>query len=320
MGLRRIAIATMAIVGCLHVAPLAAQSYPNRPVRVVASAAGGGSDFVLRLLTPGLAANLGQPVIIENRGGGVAAIETVARAQPDGYSLLYYGSILWILPLLQEQVSYNVQKDFSPVTLTNMQPSILLLHPSVAAKTVKELIALARSNRGGLNYGSGGAGSSGHLAAELFKAMANVDIVRVPYKGSGPALSALFSGEVQLLMASASSTAPQVKSGRVRALAVTSSRRSASFPELPTIAEAGVPGYEYGQISGILAPAKTPVATINRLQQEVAKVLNTADVKDKLIANAVDPVGSTPQEFSATIRAEVTRLGKVIKDAGIRGE
>ncbi len=296
------------------------QNYPARPVRIVASVAGGGGDFVLRLISQGLSINLGQPVIIENRGGGVAAIEIVARAQPDGYTLIYYGSILWLLPLLQDNVPYDVSRDFSPVTIVNQQPAILLLHPAVAAKSVKELIALAKSKPGALNYGSGGAGSSGHLAAELFKAMAGVNIVGIRYKGSGNALTALFGGEVQMLMASTSSTGPQVTSGKVRALAVTGARRSPSFPELPTIAESGVPGYEYGQISGILAPAKTPAAIINRVYKETALVLAKPEVRERLLANAVEPVGSSPQEFAGKIKSEVTRLGKVIKDAGIRGE
>ena len=312
--------ALWAVVMASTVNQACGQNYPARPVRIVASVAGGGGDFVLRLISQGLSINLGQPVIIENRGGGVAAIQVVARAQPDGYTLIYYGSILWLMPLLQDNVPYDVRRDFSPVTMVNQQPSILLVHPAVPAKSVQELIALAKSKPGTLNYGSGGAGSSGHLAAELFKAMAGINIVGVRYKGSGLALNSLFSGEVQLLMSSASSTAPHVKSGRVRALAVTSARRSSSFPELPTIAESGVPGYEYGQISGILAPAKTPAAIISRVQKETALVLAKAEVREQLISNAVEPVGSSPQEFAAKIKSEVSRLGKVIKDAGIRGE
>jgi tripartite-type tricarboxylate transporter receptor subunit TctC len=206
--------------------------------------------------------------------------------------------------LLQDNVPYDVRRDFSPVTIVNQQPSILLVHPGVAAKSVQELIALAKAKPGTLNYGAGGAGSSGHLAAELFKAMAGINIVGVRFKESGQALTSLFSGEVHLLMSSASSTAPYAKSGRIRALALTGARRSPSFPELPTIAESGVPGYQYGQISGILAPAKTPSAIISRVQKETAMVLAKPDVKERLVSNAVEPVGSTPQEFSATIQSE----------------
>ncbi len=295
-------------------------SYPNKAIRIVGSAAGGGSDYMIRPLAQGLFERLGKPVVIENRGGAAAAIEIVAHAQPDGYTLLYYGSILWTLPLLQDKVSYNVQRDFAPITMVSTQTNFLLLHPSVAANSVKELIALAKARPHTLNYSSGGSGSSGHLAGAMLSALAGIDIVRVPYKGSGPALTALIGGEVQMLMASAANAASQVKSGRVKALAVTSAKRSLAFPELPTIAESGVPGYDYAQVNGILAPAGTPAAIINRVQREAAQVLNQPEMRDRLIANAIEPVGSTPQEFAAKIKDEVARLGKVIKDAGIRGE
>ena len=298
-----------------------AQNYPNRPVRVVTSAPGGSSDFAARLLTPGLASGLGQPVIIENRGGGVAAIEIVAKAQPDGYTLLYYGSILWLLPLLQDHVPYDTLRDFAPVALAVTSPNIVLVNPSVPAKSVKELIALAKAKPGALNYGSGGAGSSGHLAAELFKAMAGVEMVRVPYKGSGPALTALIGGEIQVLMSSAGGMTPHIKSGKVRALAVTSAKRSATYPELPTVAEAGVPGYEYGQMSGVLAPVKTPAAIVSKLSEETVKAMNRPQIKEALFSAGVDPApSSSPREFAAQIKSEISRLGKLIKDKNIRGE
>ncbi len=300
---------------------VSSQNYPTRPIRVVTSAPGGSSDFAARLVAQGLASGLGQQVIIENRGGGVAAIEIVAKAQPDGYTLLYYGSILWLLPLLQDQVSYDTLKDFAPVALAVTSPNIVLVHPAIPVKSIKELIALAKAKPGALNYGSGGAGSSGHLAAELFKAMAGVDMVRIPFKGSGPALTALISGEIQVLMSSAGGMTPHIKAGRVRALAVTSAKRSASYPELPTVAEAGIPNYEYGQMSGLFAPAKTPVAIVNRLSQETVRAANQPDIKEKLFSAGVDAVAtSSPREFAAQIKSEISRLGKVIKDAGIRGE
>jgi tripartite-type tricarboxylate transporter receptor subunit TctC len=298
-----------------------AQNYPARPVRIVTSAPGGSSDFAARLVAQGLASGLGQQVIIENRGGGVAAIEIVAKAQPDGYTLLYYGSILWLLPLMQEAKSYDTLRDFAPVALAVTSPNIVLVHPSVQAKTVKELIALAKSKPGALNYGSGGAGSSGHLAAELFKSMAGVDMVRIPFKGSGPALTAIIANEIQVLMSSAGGMNPHIKSGRVRALAVTSAKRSASFPDLPTVAEAGVPGYEYGQMSGLFAPVKTAAAIVNRLSQETVRAANLPEIKDKLFSAGVDAApNSSPREFTAQIKSEISRLGKVIKDAGIRSE
>ena len=296
-----------------------AQNYPNRPIRIVTSAPGGSSDFAARLVAQGLTAGLGQQIVIENRGGGVAAIEIVAKAQPDGYTLLYYGSILWLLPLMQESRSYETLRDFAPVALAVTSPNIVLVHPGVPAKSIKELIAHAKSKPGALNYGSGGAGSSGHLAAELFKSMAGVDMVRVPYKGSGPALTALISGEIQVLMSSAGGMTPHIKAGRVRALAVTSAKRSASFPDLPTVAESGIPGYEYGQMSGVFAPAKTAAAIVNRLSRETVRAVNTPDIKEKLFMAGVDAVAnSSPREFTAQIKSEIARLGKVIKDAGIR--
>ena len=300
---------------------VSAQSYPGRPIRMVTSAPGGSSDFAARLVAQGLASGLGQQVIIENRGGGVAAIEIVAKALPDGYTLLYYGSILWLLPLMQEAKSYDTLRDFAPVALAVTSPNIVLVHPGVQAKSIKELIAVAKSRPGALNYGSGGAGSSGHLAAELFKSMAGVDMVRIPFKGSGPALTALIAGEIQVLMSSAGGMSAHIKAGRVRALAVTSAKRSASLPDLPTVAEAGIPGYEYGQMSGVFAPAKTPAAIVSRLSQETVRAANTADIKEKLFSAGVDAApNSSPREFTAQIKSEISRLGKVIKDAGIRSE
>jgi tripartite-type tricarboxylate transporter receptor subunit TctC len=250
----------------------------------------------------------------------VVGIEIAAKAAADGYTLFYAGSILWLLPLLQDHVPYDTLRDFVPVSLVVDSPNIILVHPSVAAKSVKDLIALAKAKPGALNYGSGGAGSSGHLAAELFKAMAGVEIVRIPFKGTGPALAALISGEIQVLMGSSGGTTPHIKSGRVRALAITSARRSALYPELPTVAESGLPGYEYGQTSGLFAPAKTPAGIVNALSRETAKAINRPDLKEKFSAGGGDVEGSTPREFLDKIKSEITRLGKVIKDSNIRAE
>ena len=296
------------------------QTYPNRPIRLVTSAVGGSTDFAARLVAHGLAQSLGQQFVVENRGGGLVGIEIAQRAAPDGYTLFYAGSILWLLPLLQDNVTYNTLKDFLPISLVVDSPNVILVHPAVAAKSVKELIALAKANPGALNYGSGGAGSSGHLAAELFKAMAGVNIVRIPFKGTGPALTALISGEIQVLMGSSGVTTPHIKSGRVRALAVTSAKRSASLPDVPTVAESGVPGYEYGQTSGLFAPARTPAAIISRLSRETAQAINKPELKERFAATGGDVDGSTPQEFTAKIKAEITRLGKVIKESNIRAE
>ena len=296
------------------------QSYPTKPVRMVTSAAGGSSDFAARLVAQGMAPGLGQPVIIDNRGGGVAAIEIVTKAPADGYTLLYYGSILWLLPLLQDGVPYDTLRDLEPVALVVSSPVVIIVNAAVPAKTIKELIALAKAKPGALNYGSGGAGSTGHLTAELFKSMAGVSMVRVPYKGAGPALAAVVSGEIQVMMASMGGMESQIKAGRVRALALTSTKRSTSFPDIPTVAESGLPGFEYGQMSGIFAPSKTSPAVVTRLNQEVARALGRADIKEKLVQSGADPQIGTPQEFGAKVKAEIARIGKVIKDAGIRAE
>jgi tripartite-type tricarboxylate transporter receptor subunit TctC len=296
------------------------QPYPTKPIRMVTSAAGGSSDFAARLVAQGMSQGLGQQVIIDNRGGGVAAIEIVVKAPADGYTLLYYGSILWLLPLLQDGVPYDTLRDFAPVALVVSSPVVVIVNAAVPAKTIKDLIALAKSKPGALNYSSGGAGSTGHLAAELFKSMAGVNMVRIPYKGSGPALAAVVSGEVQLLMASAGGMESQIRAGRVRAVAVTGAKRSPSFPDLPTVAESGLPGFEYGQMSGIFAPAKSARTVVTRLNQEVARVLARPDVKEKFFQSGAEPSPETPQEFGAKIKAEIARIGKVIKDAGIRAE
>jgi tripartite-type tricarboxylate transporter receptor subunit TctC len=296
-----------------------AQPFPTRPIRLVTSPAGGSSDFAARLLTPGLSSALNQQVIVDNRGGGVLPVEIVAKAPPDGHTLLYYGSTLWLIPLLQE-VSYDTLRDFIPVSIVANSPVIVAVHPSLPVKSIKELIALAKAKPGALNYGSASAGSPSHLATELLKALAGINMVRISYKGTGPAMNALMAGEVQVFMTSSGGMTAHINSGRIRALAVTSTRRSASFPNLPTMAEAGVPGYEYGQMSGVFAPARTATAIVERLSAEIARVANSPDVKERLFNAGADADGSTPQEATARIKSEVARLGKVIRDAKIRAD
>jgi tripartite-type tricarboxylate transporter receptor subunit TctC len=243
----------------------------------------------------------------------------VSKAPPDGYTLLIDAASFWIGPLLQE-TPYDPVKDFAPVTLTDSAPNVLVVNPSLPVKSVKELIALAKARPGELNYGSSSTGSTPHLAAELFNMMAGVKIVRVPFKGSGPAVISLLGGQVQLMFATAGSVAPHVKSGRLRALAVASLQPSALAPGLPTIAASGVPGYEAVAFEGMFAPAKTPVAIIDRLNQEIVRVLNRAEVKERFFNAGVETVGSTPEEFAAAIKSNVAKWGKLIKDAGIRDE
>lgn len=310
-----ISIAVMVLgVGAVH-----GQNYPNKPIRIVTSEIGGSSDFMARVIAQGISGPLGQPVITDNRGGGVIPGEIVAKASPDGYTLLFIGSSFWLLPLMRDKVPYDPVRDFSPITLASNQPNVLVVHPSVAAKSVRELISLAKDSTGVLNYGSGGAGTSAHLAAELFKSMAGVNIMRIPYKGQGPAINDLLGGRLQLIFASAP-VAAYVKAGRLRALAVTSAQPTALFPELPTVAAAGLPGYESAQLAGIFASAKVPARIINRLSQEAARFLRTAEAKQAFLNSGIEAVGSSPEEFAAKIKSEMARLGKLIKDVGIRDE
>lgn len=292
------------------------QDYPTKPIRIVASAAGGGVDFAARLIAQGLTGNLGQQVIVDNRAAGIPG-EIVPKAPADGYTLLVIGSTLWLAQYLQENVSYDVMRDFSPIMLATSSPLVLVAHSSVPAINIKELIALAKARPGALNYAAAGAGSPNHIAAELFKAMAGLDIVSIPYKGSGPALNDLIGGQVQLAFFPSAAAVPHIKSGRLKALAVTSLEPTALAPGLPPLA-ATVAGYEAVSITGVFAPARTPVTIVNRVNQEIARVLNQPDTKEKFFNAGVEVVGSSPAQFAAKLKSEMTRWGKVIKDAGIR--
>jgi tripartite-type tricarboxylate transporter receptor subunit TctC len=298
------------------------QNYPVKPIRLVTAEPGGGNDLAARLIVQGLGGSLGQPMIVDNRGGagGIIAADIVAKAQPDGYTLLLYANNIWIIPLLQSQAPFDAMRDFAPITWAARSPNIMVVHPALPVKSVADLIAHARARPGELNYGSGGTGSSTHLAVELLKSMAGIDIVRVPFKGNAPALNAVFAGEVQLMIATAGTVAPHLKSGRLRALAVTSAQPSPLAPGLPTIAASGLPGYESIQIYGVFAPGRAAATIVKRLNEEIVRVLGRADVKEKFLAAGVEPVGSTPQQLAATIKSEIARMSKVIKDAGIREE
>jgi tripartite-type tricarboxylate transporter receptor subunit TctC len=298
------------------------QDYPRRPIRLVTAEPGGGNDFAARLIAQGLGSSLGQPMIVDNRGGagGIIAADIVAKAQPDGYTLLLYANNIWIIPLLTSNAPFDVVRDFAPITWAAKSPNIMVVHPALSVKSVEDLIAHARARPGELNYGSGGTGSSTHLAVELLKSMAGINIVRVPFKGNAPALNALFAGEVHMMIATAGTVTPHLKSGRLRALAVTSAQPSPLAPGLPTMAASGLPGYESIQIYGVFAPSRTAAAIVTRLNQEIVRVLGRAEVKEKFLAGGVEPVGSTPQQLAATIRSEIARMSKVIKDAGIREE
>jgi len=298
-------------------ASAAAQEFPSKTVRIVASEAGGSGDFVARLVAQGLTGTLGQQVIVDNRGGGVVAGDVVAKSAPDGHTLLLYGNTFWLLPLMRKSMPYDPYRDFAPVTVAARAVNVLVVHPSMPVKSVKDLIALARARPGELNFSSAAPGTMNHLAAELFRSMTKTNIVRVSYRGSASAMTAVMSGEVQMMFAAAAPARPHIQSGRVKALAVTTATRSPSYPELPTVAEAGVPGFEAVSVHGIFVPARTPDAIVARLQQEIVRVLQRPESKDRLASIGAEPVGGTPAQLATTVKEEVARMGKVIREAGI---
>jgi tripartite-type tricarboxylate transporter receptor subunit TctC len=307
------------MVSAVALGSVSAQTFPAKPVRIVTAQAGGGTDFVSRIIAQGLTETLKQPVVVDNRGGNVSIVaDLVAKAAPDGHTLLVYAATFWVLPLMQT-VSYDPMRDFAPITLATSAPNMLVVHPSLPVKTVREFVVLAKARPGTLNYGGSTAGSSTHLAVELLKSMAGIDLVRVPYKGQGPMFTALMSGEIQLTITSGAALLPHVKAGRMRALAVTSAKPSNMFPGIPTIA-ATVPGYESETVFAVLAPAATPATVIKLLQRNIADVLNRPDVKEKLFAAGNEVVASTPEYLASTMKADMVRLGKVIRAAGIRAE
>jgi tripartite-type tricarboxylate transporter receptor subunit TctC len=314
MKVLRAAAAVLAVAAC---GLAQAQSYPAKPVRFVTSEPGGGNDIVARMLADGLTASLGQRVIVDNRG--IIAAEIVKNATPDGYTLLIYGANIWLLPFLRDGVPWDPLRDYVPVTIAVQLPNILVVHPNLPVKSVRELIDYARARPGKLDYAAGTLGVSPHLSAELFKSMTGLDIVRVPYKGGGPALNGLIGGETQLMFPNAGSAIPHMKSGRVRALAVSSAQPSALAPGLPTIA-ASVPGYEFVALICLYAPAKTPRAVVERLNRESVRVLNLPEVKERLFNAGNEVVANSSAEFAAYMKADMQKMGKVIRDAGIRAE
>ena len=296
----------------------AGRVYPNKPIRILSNEPGAGNDFVARLVAQGISEPLGQAVIVENRPG-VYSTSTAAKATPDGYTMLSQGQSMWLTPYMRDNVPWSVS-DFSPITIMMQGPNILVVHPSVPAKSVKELIALAKAKPGELNYSAGTRGSAVHLASELFKLMAGVNIVSVAYKGGTAATNAVIGGEVQVSFPTATGVSPQLKSGKLRALAVTSAQPSALLPGLPTVASAGLPGYESVNYTGLFVPARTPANIIRRLNEESVRALSRADVKEKLANIGAEVVANMPEQAATTIKSEMTRMGKVIKDAGIRAD
>jgi len=302
--------------------PVFGQSYPARPIRfVLGFAPGGASDTMARAIGTRLSEGLGQPVVIDNRAGagGNIAAEIVAHSVPDGYTMLLGNNgILAVNVSLYPKLAFDPVKDFAPVILIASQPNVLVVHPGVAANSVKELIALAKAKPGQLNYASPGAGTTGHLAAELFKRMAGVDYTIIPFKGGGPSALAMLSGECQFTFATALSVQGHIKSGKLRALAVTTARRSPSFPDLPTVAEAGVPGFDAITWHGVVVPARTPQTVIARLNREFNKLLQTAEMRERLFALGSDIIGGEPKQLTQYMQAEIPRWAKVIKESGAR--
>ena len=297
--------------------------YPNRPVRIVVpSSPGGGTDIITRIVAPKLTERLGQQIVVENRPGAGTMIggEVVAKAPADGYTLLMGVSTLATNPVIYRKVPYNALTDFAPVTLVLSAPNILVVHPSLPVKTVKELIWFAQARPGELNYASAGAGTGPHLSMELFLTMAGIRMVHVPYKGSAPAMIDLLAGQVTSMAATMLTGMPHVRGGRLRALGVTGTKRNAAAPDVPTIAEAGVPGYEAVQWYGLLAPGQTPKDVVARLNREMVAILQLPDVKERFAADGGDAVPTTPDEFARYIRSETDKWARVAKAAGIKPE
>ena len=299
------------------------QQYPTRAVRIiVASSPGSGVDIVSRILSQKLAAGLGQQVVVDNRAGAGANLgaEIAARSPADGYTLLMGTPAHVINVSLYSGLNYDVIRDFAPVSLVSTGQYVVIVHPSVPARSAKQLIALGKANPGALAFGSAGPGNSTHLAGELFNSMAGIQMLHVPYKGSGPALVDLMSGELQVMFANITAGLPHIRTQRVRALAVTGPKRTPQAPELPTVAEAALPGYSVTSFFGVLAPAGTPAGVIAKLNTEIIKAAHSADVQTSLAHEGAEAVGSSPEEFAAYIRAEIPRWTAAVKTAGLQGQ
>ena len=310
-------VLTVSLIGCTVTLVSAQETFPGRVIRIVTPATGGGSDVLARMIAPALTESLGQQVIVDNRG--TLATELVAKAAPDGYTLLIDGSPLWLQPLFRK-VGWNPVTDFAALTMAVSSPSMLVVHPSVPVKTLRELIALAKARPGEINYAAGSIGATPHLAGEQFKVMAGVNVVRVPYKGTGPGMIGLMGGEVEFMFPGAASAWNYVKQKRLKALAVCSLKPSALFPGVVTMTDSGLSGYESVSPQGVVAPAKTPAAIVARLHQELVKALNRAETKQRLGELGIEVVANTPEEFAVSMKNDTARTAKLIKDAGIRFE
>lgn len=319
---RRI-LETAALTLGLLLAGGASAQYPSRPVHlIVPFPPGGVTDLVGRIIAQRLSEGLGQPIIVENRGGGAGSIGALAaaRSSPDGYTLFMGTATHAINATLMPNTGYDLTRDFAPISLVASVPLLLAVHPSVPAKDVKELVAYARAQKGRANFASGSSGSASHLAGEMLKTMASVDMTHVPYKGGGPALQDLLAGHVSIMFENMPSILPHVQSGKLRGIAVTGRKRSAAMPDLPTMIEAGFPDFEAGSWYGLYAPAGTPPEIVTRLHAEVVKALKTPEMQKQLSAQGAEPVGNSPQEFAAFIRSEIAKWAKAIKASGAKTE
>ena len=310
----------LASVFCLGTASASAQNYPVKPVRVIVpSSAGGGTDIVARILAPELSKRLGQQFVIDNRAGAgtMIGIEAGARSPADGYNLLMGLSTLAINSALYKKVPYDPVKDFAPITVAVSSGSIIVVHPSVPVKTVKELISFSRARPGQMNYASAGTGTYPHMTMELFLSMAKLKMVHIPYKGTGPAMIDMLAGHTAVMAGTMVTTVPQIRSGRLRGLGITTTKRSDAAPEIPTIAEAGLPGFESVQWYGLLAPANTPRDIVNRLHGEMVKILQQPDIRKRFANDGADVVANTPDQFAAYLKEELVKWEKVARGAGI---
>ncbi len=306
-----------AVVAVLGAGAACAQDYPNRPIRFLTTGIGGSTDLAARTVAQGLTDSVGWTVVVDNRGSTIVSSDMVAKAPPDGYTILVITDGLWRGPLFQK-MPFDPVKDFAPITLVSRSPNILVVHPSLPVKSVKELIALGKARPGQLNYGAGAIGASTHLASELFKVMAGVNIVHVPYKSSGGAVAPLLAGEIQVMFGTSATVTTIIRSGKVRALAVSTAQPSALAPGLPTVAAAGnLPGYESAATAGVFAPPATPQAIIKRLHDEINRVLGRADVKERFFNQGVEIVGGSPQDTAAFIKSDIAITARIIKQAGI---
>ena len=297
--------------------------YPVKPVRlIVPSSPGGGTDIVARIISPDLSKRLGQQVVVENRAGAgtMIGIEAAARSAPDGYTLLMGLSTLAINSALYKKVPYDPVRDFAPITQAVSSASIIVVHPSVPVKSVKELISFARARAGQLNYASAGVGTYPHMTMALFLSMAQLKMEHIPYKGTGPAMIDMIAGQVSTMAATILTGMPHIRSGRLRPLGITSVARSPIVPEIPTVAEAGLPGFESVQWYGMLAPARTPKEIVTRLHAEMTRILQQPDIKERFAGDGADPVGNTPEEFARYIQSELIKWAKVAREAGIKQE